>query len=91
MQWKYTSLTLRWQQVKKKTLVTWGTVCICLHPPTMQQLLFIALERIRNVLYQMEGTIYSVIILMGLRVLFSVEKRQMVISSLKTTEALKHP
>ena len=76
---------------EEKDLGDLGTVCICLHPPTMQQLLFIALERIRNVLYQMEGTIYSVIILMGLRVLFSVEKRQMVISSLKTTEALKHP
>ena len=78
MQWKYTSLTLRWQQGEEKDLGDLGTVCICLHPPTMQQLLYLLLVPIQKVLCQMQVQIFTVIIQMGLKVLFSVEKRQMV-------------
>ena len=56
-------------------LATWGTVCICLHPPTMQQLLYLLLVPIQKVLCQMQVQILTVIIQMGLKVLFSVEKR----------------
>ena len=66
-------------------------VCIYLHHQRLEYLLYLSVVPIRVALYQMEIKILTVIILMGLRVLFSVEKRQMVISSLKTTEALKHP
>ncbi len=68
----------------------WGTVCICLHPPTMQQLLYLLLVPIQKVLCQMQVQIFTVIIQMGLKVLLSVEKRQMVAFLSKTTEALKH-
>lgn len=61
---------------RKKTLATWGTVCICLHPPTMQQLLYLLLVPIQKVLCQMQVQIFTVIIQMGLKVLLSVEKRQ---------------
>ena len=46
---------------------------------------------IQKVLCQMQVQIFTVIIQMGLKVLFSVEKRQMVAFLSKTTEALKHP
>ena len=90
MRWEYIPIDSRWQQVKKKTLVTWGTVCICLHPPTMQQLLYLLLVPIQKVLCQMQVQIFTVIIQMGLKVLPSVEKRQMVAFLSKTTEALTH-
>ena len=75
---------------EEKDLGDWGTVCICLHPPTMQQLLYLLLVPIQKVLCQMQVQIFTVIIQMGLKVLFSVEKRQMVAFLSKTTEALKH-
>ena len=61
-----------------------------LHPPTMQQLLYLLLVPIQKVLCQMQVQIFTVIIQMGLKVLLSVEKRQMVAFLSKTTEALKH-
>ena len=84
------TIALHWRQKRKKTLATWGTVCICLHPPTMQQLLYLLLVPIQKVLCQMQVQIFTVIIQMGLKVLLSVEKRQMVAFLSKTTEALKH-
>ena len=32
MRWEYIPIALHWRQKRKKTLATWGTVCICLHP-----------------------------------------------------------
>lgn len=91
MRWEYTPIALHWRQVRKKTLVTWGTVYICLHLPIMQQQLYLLVVPIRIALYQMRVQITTVIIQMGLKVLFSVEKRQIVAFLSKATEKLKHP
>lgn len=70
MRWEYIPIDSRWQQVKKKTLVTWGTVCILLRPWHSESLLFLFVIPIRIVLYQMEAKIAIVITRMEASLLF---------------------
>ena len=60
---------------EEKDLGNLGTGLYFLTSPTMQQLLYLLLVPIQKVLCQMQGTIYSVIILMGIRVLFLGERK----------------
>ncbi len=75
---------------EEKDLGDLGYGMYLLASPTMQQLLYLLLVPIQKVLCQMQVQIFTVIIQMGLKVLLSVEKRQMVAFLSKTTEALKH-
>ena len=75
---------------EEKDLGDLGYGMYLLASPNNSATAIFALVPIQKVLCQMQVQIFTVIIQMGLKVLLSVEKRQMVAFLSKTTEALTH-